>query len=163
MRLYSVYWKAVHPASPKRFRDGWLAGALAAEAGAMGVVCALRPEIILAPRIHAFWAALAGMLVGSSLVLLVGIIGSRVFRKPAMGFGDVKLMGLLGAFTGWAGVLAGFFIACILGSIAGIYLLLRHGSRYLPFGPFLALGAFSLVIWPDAFARLLRWYAGLFA
>ena len=162
MRLYSAYWKAVHPASPKRFRDGWLAGTLAAEAGAVGVVCALRPEIILAPRIHAFWAALVGMLVGSSLVLLVGIIGSRVFRKPAMGFGDVKLMGLLGAFTGWAGVIAGFFIACILGSIAGIYLLLRHGSRYLPFGPFLALGAFSLVLWPDAFARLLRWYAALF-
>ena len=58
--------------------------------------------------------------------------------------------------------LAGYFIACILGSIAGIYLLLRHGSRYLPFGPVLALGSFSLVLGPQAFARLLRWYAGLF-
>ena len=163
MLAYSAYWKAAHPTSPKRFRDGWLAGALAAEAGAVGALSLLRPEIILAPGIYAFWAGLAGMLAGSSLVLFVGIIGSKVFRKPAMGFGDVKLMGLLGAFTGWAGVLAGFFIACILGSIAGIYLLLRHGSRYLPFGPFLALGSFSLVLWPQAFARLLRWYAGLFA
>jgi leader peptidase (prepilin peptidase)/N-methyltransferase len=160
---YSAYWKAAHPTSPKRFGDAWLAGALAAQAGAAAALCALRPDLILTPRLHAFWASLAGMLAGSSLVLLVGIVGSRVFRKPAMGFGDVKLMGLLGAFTGWAGVLAGFFIACILGSIAGLYLLVRHGSRYLPFGPFLALGSFSLVLWPEAFSRLLRWYASLFA
>jgi leader peptidase (prepilin peptidase)/N-methyltransferase len=162
MLCYSAYWRAAHPASPKRLRDAWLAGALAAEAALVGALGVLRPEVLLSPRVYAFWAALAGMLAGSTLVLLVGIIGSKVFRKPAMGFGDVKLMGLLGAFTGWAGVLVGFFIACILGSIVGIYLLARHGSRYLPFGPFLALGAFSLILWPEGFARLLRWYAGLF-
>ena len=111
---------------------------------------------------HSLWAALVGMAVGASLVFLVGEVGSRVFRKPAMGFGDVKLMGLLGAFTGWAGVLAGFFLACLLGSVVGIFLLVRYRSRYLPFGPFLALGCLSMILWPESFARLMRWYSHLF-
>jgi leader peptidase (prepilin peptidase)/N-methyltransferase len=102
------------------------------------------------------------MLVGSSLVLLVGIVGTWLFRKPAMGFGDVKLMGLLGAFTGCVGVIEGFFFACILGSVIGIVILVRTGSRYLPFGPFLAAGAFVVILWPEALGNALRWYMGLF-
>ena len=115
----------------------------------------------LPPAIYALWAALAGMLTGSGLVLLVGEVGSRVFRKPAMGFGDVKLMGFLGAFTrldrGDRGLLPG--------------LRLRVGGRHIPAGsPRLAVprvrslpgpGCLVIVLWPEAFERLASWYMGL--
>lgn len=160
---YSLYWKLVHPREPRPLRDGILGGVLAGAAGAMVLFNLLRPELLASPAVHSFWAALAGMLVGSALVFTVGFIGTKVFRKPAMGFGDVKLLGLLGAFTGWAGVVAGFFLACFLGSAVGIFLWMRHGSRYMPFGPFLSMGCFSMLLWPESLKRLLDWYLGLFA
>src|SRR5262249_25460909 len=141
---------------------GYLGGVLGGVIGGMAALSVLQPDILLTPQAHSFWAAMAGMLCGSTLVFLVGVVGSKVFRKPAMGFGDVKLMGLLGAFTGWTGIVAGFFIACFVGSVVGIYLLLRYGSRYVPFGPFLALGSLSMILWPEVFQRLLAWYMSLF-
>lgn len=146
-----------------RMRDGLLAAVLAGSIGAVTTLHLLAPAVATEARIQSFWAALTGMLVGSGLVYTVGVVGTRIFRKPAMGFGDVKLMGLLGAFAGWIGVIQGFFLACLLGSIVGIVILLRSRSRYLPFGPFLALGCLFVILWPGLFEKVLNWYLGLFA
>jgi leader peptidase (prepilin peptidase)/N-methyltransferase len=159
---YAAYWRIAHPREPRGLRHGLLGGVLAGAAGGAAVAGLLRPGILLSPAMFSFWAAMAGMLVGSSVILLVGILGTKVFRRPAMGFGDVKLMGLLGAFTGWVGALEAVFIACLLGSAAGIVILLRTRSRYLPFGPFLAAGALVVILWPEALAAALRWYMDLF-
>ena len=59
----------------------------------------------------------------------------------AMGFGDVKLWAAVGAFIGWQGVLFGLAAAVVAGAIIGVIALLRGGSRQIPFGPYLALGA----------------------
>ena len=128
----------------------------------MACLHVLQPDTVLSSRAISFWAAMAGMLCGSTLVFLVGVIGSKIFRKPAMGFGDVKLMGLLGGFTGAGGVVAGFFIACLAGSVVGVFLLLKYKSRYLPFGPFLALGCLSMILWPEVFYRFIAWYVSFF-
>jgi leader peptidase (prepilin peptidase)/N-methyltransferase len=159
---YAGYWRMAHREDRRPLSAGYLAGVLGGAAGAMAVLHLLKPETVLTPWAFSFWAALAGMLAGSSLVFFVGVIFSRIFRKPAMGFGDVKLMGLLGAFTGWVGVLAGFFIACFLGAIVGIFILIKYHTRYLPFGPFLSAGSLLMVFWPEGFRRLLAWYIGLF-
>jgi prepilin signal peptidase PulO-like enzyme (type II secretory pathway) len=122
----------------------------------------LRPDWMESARALAFWRSMAGMVVGAGLVYLIGVVGTWVFRKQAMGFGDVKLMGLLGAFTGWLGVVQGFFVACFVGSVVGIYLKLRHRSQYIPFGPFLATGSLLVLLWPGAVERAFDWYTGLF-
>lgn len=143
---------------------GWLAGS----SGGVFAVGALRPEWLFEPRIQSFWAAMWGMAVGASLVFAIGVAGSWVFRKPAMGLGDVKLMALLGAFTGWVGVVEGFFLACFLGALVGMPILVRAKLRsprepcYVPFGPFLALGCMVIVLWPSALEGAFRWYVGLF-
>jgi leader peptidase (prepilin peptidase)/N-methyltransferase len=159
---YAAYWRRFHADAPKKLRDCWLAAVLAAWAAGMATLGAIRPDLLLAPPVFAFWAGAAGMLVGSTLVLAVGVVGSWFARKPAMGFGDVKLMGVLGAFTGWVGVIAAFLIACFLGSFVGVFLWLRYRSRYLPFGPLLAAGGLAMVLFPEAFAAAVRWYLGLF-
>ncbi len=159
---YRLFWRLAHGGRRKPLRDCLLAMVLAGSAGGALGAMALRPEWILHPRILGLWSALAGMAAGSGLVLGVGVLGSQVFRKEAMGFGDVKLMGFLGGFAGWTGVVAGFALACLLGSVVGIYRLLRYRSRYLPFGPYLALGSLAMILWPGAFREALDWYLGLF-
>jgi leader peptidase (prepilin peptidase)/N-methyltransferase len=160
--LYFLYRRRFLPEEPRRLRDVSLAGLIAASTGGLAIYLLLRPDGALSPRVFSLLAALLGMATGAGLVHLVGVVGSRVFRKPAMGFGDVKLMGLLGGFAGWWGALAGFFVACMLGSIIGIGRWMIYRDRYLPFGPFLATGCLFLILWPGAFLSAVEWYFGLF-
>ncbi|MFN3740161.1 MAG: prepilin peptidase [Thermodesulfovibrionales bacterium] len=87
--------------------------------------------------------SLTGALTGFLLFFIIAIIGSWIFRKEAMGGGDVKLMAMIGAFTGWKGVLLTTFAGSLIGSIAGITMILtkKTQDRIIPFGPYLAAGA----------------------
>lgn len=76
----------------------------------------------------------------------------------AMGFGDVKLAAPLGAFLGWDGFLVGLLFAVVLGAVVGVAQRLLGGSRFVPFGPFLVVGAFAALAFADP---LIRWYLGL--
>lgn len=91
-----------------------------------------------------------GAAVGWILVWGIGYVGTLVFRKDAMGFGDVKLMGAIGAFLGWQGVLFTITISSFVGSIAGVTLVLmrrREMQSRIPYGPYLALAAILWVLW----------------
>jgi leader peptidase (prepilin peptidase) / N-methyltransferase len=96
-----------------------------------------------------FFAAL-GAAVGWGILWAVAILGSMIFKKEAMGFGDVKLLGAIGAFIGWQGVLFTIFASSLLGSIAGISLVCfkkKEMQSRIPFGPYLALAALIWVMW----------------
>lgn len=77
-----------------------------------------------------------------------------------MGFGDVKLAGVLGLFLGWLGwaeVVTGAFLGFLLGGIVGVGLIAarRAGRKsMIPFGPFMLAGAFVAVLWGGALADL---------
>jgi leader peptidase (prepilin peptidase)/N-methyltransferase len=75
------------------------------------------------------------------------------FAYPAgMGFGDVKLAGVLGMYTGWLGWgnwAVGLFLGFFLGGVFGIALIAaRRGGRKsaVPFGPFMLLGVLLAVL-----------------
>jgi leader peptidase (prepilin peptidase)/N-methyltransferase len=97
-------------------------------------------------RVSALMACVFGGLVGAGIVYWVGVIGKIIFRKDAMGMGDVKLMGMLGAFLGWKAIIFVFILGCIFGSVAGIISYLVTKDRYLAFGPWLALGAAVMLL-----------------
>ncbi|HZJ09112.1 MAG TPA: A24 family peptidase, partial [Trueperaceae bacterium] len=77
-----------------------------------------------------------------------------------MGFGDVKLAAVLGAFLGWERLLVGIFLAVTVGAVGGIIARMAGGERLVPFGPYLLLGAMGALFFGDA---IIAWYLGLFA
>ena len=114
----------------------------------------------LVPELHftASWStallrSVLGLAVGFGGLWLIAILGELAFKKEAMGFGDVKLMGAIGAFFGWKAVLFVLLSASLFGSIVGVGLI-ALGKRQLqgriPFGPFLALGTLLWMFWGRA-------------
>ncbi len=101
---------------------------------------------------HRMIFASIGALSGAGLLIAVAFIGEKIFKKEAMGGGDIKLMLGIGAFVGPGGLLQTIFLASLAGSVAGIWLIISgrmKRGQYLPFGPCLALGAFLTLLLPD--------------
>lgn len=106
-------------------------------------------------REHATGLVLAacGAIAGGGIIWLIGVLGKLAFRKEAMGFGDVKLMAFLGAFLGPQAILLALFLAVFLGALFGLgKLIVIRRMGYVPFGPFLSVGALIMV-----FASPLVW------
>lgn len=66
--------------------------------------------------------------------------------KDSMGMGDVKLMAMLGAFLGWQKSIAIFFLAPFCGIFSATYLLVRKKALITPYGPYIAMAAFLVII-----------------
>jgi leader peptidase (prepilin peptidase)/N-methyltransferase len=80
---------------------------------------------------------------------------SIVLPREAMGLGDVKFMGAIGAFIGWQGALFSLMISSLIGALAGVGLILlrrREWSSRMPYGPYIALAA---VLWVFAGPKIL--------
>lgn len=90
--------------------------------------------------------SLVGMAAAGGLVWAIRIIASAVMRREAMGFGDVTLMGMIGAFLGWQASLIVFFIAPIVALIVGIAVLVLRRDNEIPYGPFLCLAALAVIV-----------------
>jgi leader peptidase (prepilin peptidase)/N-methyltransferase len=112
---------------------------------------------VLVPALHGatdIWTGLLRSAIGAGVgfggMFLIAEIGSRAFKKEAMGFGDVKLMGAIGAFLGWQAVVFTVLISSFLGSIVGVALIVtgrRQLQSQIPFGPYLSVAALIWVFW----------------
>ena len=87
-----------------------------------------------------------GALAGSGMTAGMALLGKWIFRRDAMGMGDVKLMAMLGTFLGWQGALLVFFIAPFFGLAIGGFLALKRRTRVIPYGPFLSMAAATVVV-----------------
>jgi len=108
----------------------------------------------LIPQLHAtdswIWSlgqAGLGILVGGGLIYLMGLFGEWVFKKEAMGGGDVKLLAMIGAFLGWEYAILSFFLAPFFGSIVGIIEKIRTKDSTIAYGPYLVIGALVSLFW----------------
>jgi leader peptidase (prepilin peptidase) / N-methyltransferase len=95
---------------------------------------------------HGLLSALVGLAVGAGIVWVIRLIGGAMLKQEAMGFGDVTLMAMIGAFLGWQAVLIVFFIAPFVGAVFGILQWIILRENVLPFGPFLCLAALVVVL-----------------
>lgn len=88
--------------------------------------------------------SLLGAFCGFAVIYIIALIGEFLFKKEAMGGGDIKLLSGVGAFVGWYGVITTLIIGSFFGALYGIYLIVVKKAKRqdpIPFGPFLALGA----------------------
>jgi leader peptidase (prepilin peptidase)/N-methyltransferase len=84
-------------------------------------------DVFLIANIRSGIHSLVGLLVGSGLVLWIALLAEAVLRKEAMGFGDVKFVGAIGAFTGWQGAVFAVFGGAIVGTVWFALAMLWHG------------------------------------
>lgn len=81
-----------------------------------------------------------------------------VLPREAMGLGDVKFMGAIGAFLGWKAVVFSLMVSSMIGAMVGLTLIIlkkQEWSSRLPYGPYIALAA---VLWIFGGQRLLEWW-----
>lgn len=73
--------------------------------------------IFVVDSARALLDSITGVLIGSALVLWIALLAEMVLKKEAMGFGDVKFVGAIGAFTGWQGTITAIFGGAIVGTL----------------------------------------------
>ncbi len=102
--------------------------------------------------------SLLGLVAGAGTLWLVAIVGKWMFKKDAMGLGDVKLLGAIGAILGLPSVIYTILMSSLAGTVIGLLMIAIGGHRWrsrLPYGPYLAAAAASWVLGGD---QLWNWY-----
>lgn len=102
------------------------------------------------PQWTALLSALVGMAGGAVVIWAVRIVGSAAMKREAMGFGDVTLMAMIGAFLGWQAALVVFFLAPFAALAYGLFRLFFSRQREIAYGPFLCPAALATIIFWDA-------------
>ncbi len=101
-----------------------------------------------------FKESLLGILAGGGSLFAVAWLYATVRKKTGMGGGDIKLLAMIGALTGWQGVLFTIYVASLTGTLVGITTMVykkeKNFKLAIPFGPFLSIGAILYVFWGDA-------------
>ncbi|TWU59299.1 Type IV leader peptidase family protein [Rubripirellula tenax] len=94
------------------------------------------------------FSSLVGLAVGGGVVWAIRIVASSAMNVEAMGFGDVTLMAMVGAFIGWQGAISAFFLAPFAAIFIVIIQYIITRDPQVPFGPYLCAGtALTVLNW----------------
>lgn len=111
------------------------------------------------PHLLSLIEASIGAVVASGSIWVVGELYYRLRGREGLGFGDVKMVAMIGAFMGLQGALLTLIVGSMLGGVGGlIYILLtgKNASTYqLPFGAFLGASAMTILVFGET---IVRWY-----
>jgi len=102
--------------------------------------------------------AFLGLLVGWSVLDIIGEYATVILKRDAMGRGDVKLMGMVGVFLGWKLTLAAIPISAFIGVLFNLPgMLSKKIGRFqeIPYGPYLAVSSFVMMLYGKG---LIDWY-----
>lgn len=101
--------------------------------------------------------SLIGFVGGGVALYLIAVLSLFILRKEGMGGGDIKLCAMMGAFLGWKALIVAMFFGFLIGAFFGLlFVILRINQlkSYIPFGPYLAAGAFIAML----FGKQIAWW-----
>ena len=109
------------------------------------------------------YISVAGLVFGFGLLWLIRWLGSKAFRREAMGMGDVFLMGAVGALFGPVAVLVTLILSSVFGSVVGVGMIALSKTKFgkfveIPYGPYICLGC---LVWMFYGPELVNWYVRL--
>ncbi|HTB80907.1 MAG TPA: prepilin peptidase [Opitutaceae bacterium] len=129
-------------------------------------------DLFIVDSVRSGLISLKGLLVGSGLVLWIALIAEALMKKEAMGFGDVKFVGMIGAFCGWHATVFSIFGGAVVGTVWFVIALVWQKifpsqkaalpaespdaegqpaalgfGAHVPFGPMLAIAAALYFLW----------------
>lgn len=105
--------------------------------------------------------SLLGILIGGGFLYGIAFFYEKITHKEGMGGGDIKLIAMIGAFTGWQGIPFVILSSSLVGAMTGILFIVvtkKDAKFAIPFGPFLSLGA---VLYLFLGPQLIHWYLSL--
>jgi leader peptidase (prepilin peptidase)/N-methyltransferase len=106
--------------------------------------------------------SLIGLLIGGGVLFVIGEAYYRLRKVDGLGFGDVKMLAMIGAFLGWRLTMVTLIIASLTGSLVGVTMIATGRGdmkSMLPFGTFLAVGALVAAVAGD---QIFNWYVSLY-
>ncbi len=135
------------------------------------LLCGLAAFVFIRPNLaywDSFFGAVMGLGFGGGMVWLIRIVGGYALDQEAMGFGDVTLMAMIGAFLGWQAALLTFAFAPFAALLIAVIQLIAKRKKDIAFGPYLCLAAlFLLIFWESIWNRMrfsvFSWGCWLFA
>ena len=107
-------------------------------------------------HLNGLLGSLLGLVVGGGMIWVTAVLGKLAFRREAMGFGDVLLVGMIGAVLGWPGAVLTYFLAPFFGLVFGLWQYLRHREHEVPYGPFLSMAAVLVMLTQG---EIVAWFA----
>ena len=130
------------------------------------MVLGVAVAIFEACQLRNWWVlaySVGGLVFGFGLLWLVRWLGSKAFKREAMGMGDVFLMGAVGALFGPIAVLVTLILSSVVGSVVGVSLILLSKTKLggftpIPYGPYICIGCLS---WMFFGPQLVDWYLRL--
>ena len=119
-------------------------------------------QLFFSGRAGSVAEAAIGAIVPTSILWFAGWLYQRVRHREGLGFGDIKLIAMVGSFLGLSGALLTLVVGSLTGSIIGYAYIKLQGkdpaTYELPFGTFLGAAALAIAV---AGEKILGWYAGL--
>lgn len=100
--------------------------------------------------------SLYGMAIGAGFFFFVRVLGQFIYKREAMGEGDVLLAAMLGSFFGPNGIILSIALSFLLGAVVSVALLalkIKKRGEEIPFGPYLAVSAVIVIFWGELLWR----------
>ena len=110
-------------------------------------------------RWQALLTALVGMALAGGLIWAVRVIAGYALQVEAMGFGDVTLMAMIGAYVGWQSSLIVFFLSPFAALLVALAQLLLSGRKDIAYGPYLCLSTLIVIVgWRTLWQRVVQYF-----
>lgn len=109
-----------------------------------------------------FLSSILGVILGGGFLWAVAYVYFLLKKEEGMGGGDIKLLAWIGAILGWKSIPFIILSSSILGSIVGVFMIIKYKGNLktvIPFGPYIALAAIIYIFGGEAIAN---WYLNLF-